>query len=399
MRVAWLCHYPLDLIQNLQINFDQSRHFHPAPWIVNLSNALSKHKEIELHIINETSWVRKDQHFNYNKIHFHILRNPYSVPFFTRGFPGWFPIGVLTNYYLNRKNISNVLSDIKPDLLHSHGTEFQYAYSSINSKIPVIISLQGIISYLKDYLYNWNKYALKKQTELEKTAIRKSKYFISRTKFSDEYIKKINPDAFIFHIDEMVNNKFFSVTKEKPGDYLLYVGSVTPSKGIEDLLTAFRDVKKKYYDLKLIIAGEYKEKYLNQLKNKFSDLFNSKNILFKGYLNVDELLKLYMAAKIFVFPSHFETTPNVLMEAMAIGLPIISTKTGGIPDMIAHEKTGLLTEIKSPGNLAKLIIRILNEPDLAEELGKNARTEALMRFSERDIVKKTIEVYKYITLN
>lgn len=394
LRVAWLCSYPVDTLPEVKVRWNKNRKFHPASWVVNLSNALAKRDDIELHIITETAWVHKNYRFYHNRIFFHILRNPYSVPFLRRGFPSRLRIDTYTRYSLNFFNLSGEIKRVNPDIIHVHGTESQYAYcaSKISSK-PILVSMQGMCGYLKDVIP-----AMLYREPFEVNAIKNSKYFVSRATISDEYILSINPNAELFKIDDICNDMFFNVLRDPKPGRLLFVGSVLKSKGIEDLLASFAILRKDCRNIELRIAGHCEEPYKKYLMKKYINPGAVDKIRFLGQLVRDEILKEYSMADIFVFPSHYETSPNVIMEAMSAGLPIVTTNAGGIPDMIENDREGILIDVCSPQQLVKNIEFLLHNSEARVLLTKAAKKSAENRFRTDKVVEKIIRAYDEIIL-
>jgi len=393
MRIAWLCAYPVDILPKDKVRSNPSKVFHPATWAVNLAGSLSKEKNIELHIVTETPNIRCSARFRYNDIFFHILKRPYCIPLINKGLPSSLLIGELTKYYLDKLKFENEINKIKPDLIHAHGTETRYSYIASKMKSPVLVSMQGIVGYLKQFLpgKGWN---LREKMEIE--TIKNSRFFISRADFTDSYIRKYNDKAQIFHLDDMVTDEFFNMPR-KPVQYrLFFAGSVLKSKGIEDLLTAFVYLTEKYKKMELRIAGSYMSSYKEDLINKMDLYPFGSRIKFLGHLDRKEMLREYSETDVFVFPSYFETSPNVIMEAMSMGLPIVSTYAGGIPDMIKPEKNGLLVKTGSPYDLAHSIAFLFENREQALKLGTQAKRDALQRFKREIVTEKTLALYEKI---
>jgi glycosyltransferase involved in cell wall biosynthesis len=392
LKIAWLCPFPVNFLPHELTGVSKTKIFHPATWLVNLSQALAKHEDIELHIITLTPWVLKDTSFLYNGITFHIARCLYSIPFKTSGLPSWLLAGVRTKYWLDVVRCKKILKQISPDIVHAHGTEIQYAHIAVNSEYPVVITLQGIIGFL-------NKIRKKKggelQEKIEQSDIRNCKYFISHARFATEYIKELNPTATIEYIDDIVSEGLFN-RKRRPQPFkILFVGSVLRSKGIEDLINALNIVRRTH-NFTITVVGHCGAKYKKKIMARIKAMDLKKNVIFVGHIPDEKLLEHYETAGLFVFPSHFETSPNVIMEAMSIGLPIVTTRIGGIPDMITHHETGILVEVGNAPALAEAINYVLNNPTVAEVLGSNARIEASNRFRENIVAEKIVKYYYQI---
>ena len=392
MKVAWLCPYPVDLLPRDKVQWNPDKKFHPATWLVNLSNALSKRRDIKLNIITLTPWVRKDFRFVHNDISFHILRSRYAIPLTTTGSQAILSFDRMTKFRLDGKKIKMEIENIKPEILHSHGTEFQYSELASKMSYPLVISVQGIIKFLKN---NLKGSGWKLQEKMENEVFRNHCYFISKADFCSEYIKSLNNKAHIFNIDDIVSAAFFNNESCRDKNILLFVGTVIRAKGIEELLKAFEILKKKYNTLVLRIAGYIDGKYKSIL-NKICREKNIYDVHILGSVSGEQLLEEYLKAGIFVFPSHFETSPNVVMEAMATGLPIVTTRVGGIPDMIDDGISGFLVNAGNVSEIVEKVELILNNSSLADNLGKKAKEKALEKFTEEAVVSKTIDAYNFV---
>lgn len=125
---------------------------------------------------------------------------------------------------------------------------------------------------------------------------------------------------------------------------ILYVGRLDANKGVDLIIRSLKNINRetKEKDAHLIIAGN------GQAYNKLEDLTNSlnlsKQVLFVGSVPHNELYQWYSAADVFCLPSKMEGWPNVIMEAMACGIPVVATPVGGIPEIITSDKVGLLTQ-------------------------------------------------------
>jgi glycosyltransferase involved in cell wall biosynthesis len=85
--------------------------------------------------------------------------------------------------------------------------------------------------------------------------------------------------------------------------------------------------------------------------------------------------RLFKGCTLFVLPSHYEGSPLVNVEAMAVGKPVIATRVGGVAEVVIDGETGLLTAAGDPAGLADALCRLLENPGLAEKLGKAGRRE------------------------
>jgi glycosyltransferase involved in cell wall biosynthesis len=114
-----------------------------------------------------------------------------------------------------------------------------------------------------------------------------------------------------------------------------------------------------------------------------------------GPLPNRDVLPLYRAADVTVVPSVIpEALSRVILEAMAAGCPVIGTRVGGTPELVLHERTGLLVERGAPGALAAAIVRILRDRPLRDALGEAAARHVAERFASGDSVDRLLAVYR-----
>jgi colanic acid/amylovoran biosynthesis glycosyltransferase len=123
-------------------------------------------------------------------------------------------------------------------------------------------------------------------------------------------------------------------------------------------------------------AGPQRE----ELERLADDLGVAQAVSFLGAVGQEELHALYEAASVFCLPSFSEGVPVVLMEAMAMRLPVVSTKITGIPELIEDEHSGLLVAPGRPDLLADALERLLADPSLRHELGSRGRDHVLAGF-------------------
>ena len=106
--------------------------------------------------------------------------------------------------------------------------------------------------------------------------------------------------------------------------------------------------------------------------------------------------QLLAMADCFAMSSNYEGVPKALLEAMASALPIISTRVGGIPEIVRHEESALFAERGDEAGLAECFNRLINDPALASQLGLAARQGAEERFSVDQMIRQYIECYALV---
>ncbi|MFQ6087373.1 MAG: glycosyltransferase family 4 protein [Candidatus Methanofastidiosia archaeon] len=181
----------------------------------------------------------------------------------------------------------------------------------------------------------------------------------------------------------------WNLNKEIPK--ILYVGRLSPEKGIIYLLQAFKEILR-IYEVNLLIIGEgHQEKYLMEYSKKIGV---EDKVIFAGNLEVGMLKRLYASCDIFCLPSLHEMFPLVILEAMASQIPIIATRTGGISETIESGKEGLLVPSMDSKALAKKIITLIEDKNLAKNLTKNAYKKVILKYSWNKVAREIEKVYQ-----
>jgi glycosyltransferase involved in cell wall biosynthesis len=171
------------------------------------------------------------------------------------------------------------------------------------------------------------------------------------------------------------------------------VSRLNPKKGIEFFLEAVAAVRNRLPEARfLIVGGSYFDpKYQPELERLASDLGLGDRIIFTGERN--DIPKLLREVNLSVLPSLSEGLSNSLLEAMAAGLPVVATNVGGNPEVVHHDRTGLLVPPKDPGALTDAMVRILQSQSLARQFGEAGFERVKNQFSLAATVRRTEELY------
>jgi glycosyltransferase involved in cell wall biosynthesis len=330
-----------------------------------------------------------------------------------------------------------LVDEFKPEVIHIHGTEYAHGLACMNSSPGqnYIISIQGLVSVIGQYysaglsfseiLKNvtisdirrhdtifQGKKKFRKRGKVEHEYLRKTSFVIGRTCWDYSRIKEINPGVKYFSCNEVLRENFYSAKKWTLAgklNYSIFVSQAGyPIKGLHQVLKAMALVKDLYPDVRLRVAGIditasgtrparwSLSGYGMYISNLINNLGLSGLVTFTGPLDDIKMTQEYLKAHIFICPSSIENSPNSIGEAQIIGTPCIASFVGGIPDMISHEKTGLLYPFEEYSMLASQIIRIFNNNELAQSLSSAEIVEAETRHNRVMIRDKMICIYNKI---
>lgn len=178
--------------------------------------------------------------------------------------------------------------------------------------------------------------------------------------------------------------------KNSKGNHFIIgnVGNLNHQKGHEYLIEAMPEILEHYPHAMLEIIGEGEER--KNLESKIQDLKLERHVTLLGK-QVDPMS--FMAKwDLFVLPSVAETFGIVVLEAMSQKLPVVATQVGGVPDIIKHNKNGILVSPHSPESIAEATIELLSRPAKMEQLARNA-SDRVKDFDWKKIVSKVEREY------
>lgn len=182
----------------------------------------------------------------------------------------------------------------------------------------------------------------------------------------------------------------------------LFVGRLDEQKGLDYLIKAMDIIKSKESNVRLFIVGD------GQLRNHLEELCKKleleNHIVFVGFTH--DVLRYYQSAKIFVLPSLSEGLPLSLLEAMSCGLPVVATIVGGNAEIVDPNlktkevvsdyhigENGVLVNPEDIEGLAKAILKLLKDEELAKRLGKRARKTVEENYSQEKIINEYMDLY------
>ncbi|MHA1381718.1 MAG: glycosyltransferase family 4 protein [Candidatus Helarchaeota archaeon] len=194
---------------------------------------------------------------------------------------------------------------------------------------------------------------------------------------------------------DLDNNIELKESKNQEKLTIFYSGRLERAKGIHVLIFAMRKILKKINNVELKIAGE--GPYENQLKNTCRRLGLEKNVKFLGKVAFKKMGKLYQSVNIVCIPSVWpEPLSRVSFEAMTLGKPVISSNVGGQAEVIEDGKTGLLVPPNNVNELAKAILKLINNEELRINLGTEGKKIVKNKLNLDISVNKHIKLYKKV---
>ncbi len=329
MRIAVLADFPVHCIDGFSAAKVPRRHF--STWLPQFSDSFKRDDGIELHWIVLSPLIEREERHERPGQVFHILptaRRLRAATFFLR----------------DRRAIQRKLREIRPAIVHGWGTEDAYGIAALDSDVPTLLSMQGIMSEYarvtkmrpRERFCAW----------LEKRLLRRAHYISCESHWAIETLRPWAPQARFYRVEYGVDPRFYPVEwqpdPEKPA--VIFVGTLTPRKGVADLIEAFGG--EELADVDLWICGGGVEERARELKGRATP-----NVKWLGYLGREETARRMSQAWCLALPTRSDTSPNVVKEARVIGMPVVTTPCGGQSDYIEDGRNGFLVE---PGDIARL---------------------------------------------
>jgi glycosyltransferase involved in cell wall biosynthesis len=190
-------------------------------------------------------------------------------------------------------------------------------------------------------------------------------------------------------------NEFFPDQNKKNIDQftILCVSRVTPRKGIRFLIQAFGVLSKRYDYIKLVIVGDGNER--DSLENLVQGMGLKDKVVFTGPVLHEKVFEYYQKSNIFVLPSLNEGMSNTMLEALACGMPLIATDTGGTRELVLNNKNGFIVKMRDSNDLVEKIEKFLLDKSLEEKMSRESRALS-EKFSWEVVAKKYTDLYKEI---
>jgi len=347
----------------------------------NLLDSICKlSSDFDVHVV---SFANKNLTIKENNLTVHYLYNKNKSSLFH-------------TYFFESKVLKKKIEELMPDIIHLHFTIPPYSFLC-TLDIPVVITTHGLSSIrikgshaIKSYFslrYFLDRY-------YERKALEKCTKIIAVSKWIQHQIEGIiTQKSKIVHIPNGINFMEYS-SNNKIGNLnhpsIFFIGRLVKFKGVDILINSLLSIKKVYPTIHLYVAGEgpqYKNLISLVLKNNLSS-----NVTFMGYIDNKTKIKMFTSCDVFVIPSRYETFGIVVLEALASGIPVVGSRTGGISEILADNTYGLLFNPFDSDDLAHKVCKLLND-DYLMDYYKHQGTVRANQFLWDDVAKDVLNLY------
>ncbi len=291
-----------------------------------------------------------------------------------------------------RRRLLNYVSAMQPDILHSHET---HGLMLGDLTIPHVFTLHGFdTENLRADAARFAALRSRLWRLVERRGLARQKHIISISPYVRRMIEALT-DATIHDIDNPVDERFFAVNPIPQGRRVLCVGWLNERKNTLGAIEAFALAVAHGTEGTLVIAGQAKEPAYQQ---KVLDCIARHNLATRiellGHIDHGRLMEELGKASVFLLPSRQENSPMAIAEAMAAGLPVITSNRCGMPYMVRENTTGFLIDPEDVEQIADRIKRLLQDPAAALQMGQAGRRVAEQRFAPQRVAGQTQAVYQ-----
>ncbi|WP_242868718.1 glycosyltransferase family 4 protein [Desulfotomaculum copahuensis] len=294
-------------------------------------------------------------------------------------------------------NLREKLNQFKPDLIHLV-TESSMGLCGLkyarDHRLPVVASYttnfpQYLAYYKAGFLERWAWLYLRwfhNQCHLNYCPSPAVKNMLAQKGFRNLTIWGRGIDTGLFAPEKRSN----LLDKLAPGKelFFLYVGRLAPEKDLDVLFNAWRIVRRRLPGAQLVVTGD--GPLAGELRQN-----HGHEVVFTGYRHGEELAAIYASSDIFVFPSTTETFGNVVLEAMSSGLPVAAAAAGGVKNLLLDGYNGLACRPRNYHELAAAMLKLAQNKELRDALGRQARQYALKQ-SWEGLLDNLLDSYRTV---
>lgn len=329
--------------------------------------------------------------FSDGPVHYHFF-NP-GIPLTGRPWPVSLRLDLFTEFACNRRHMTRLVRQIKPDIVHLHGAEnAYYSYAGLDIKdIPVLCTIQGFVAPQMHVAKGPPD--LMKRVEVERRIFSHLKHFGVRVRFMYDEIRKWNAHA-VFH-----HHEYFYATPQSRGmkkEYdLVFFSKITKAKGIEDFVEAVEIIAGELPSVRCAVCGRTSASYMQYLHRLCKEKGVERNIEFLGFMPTQEdLFDEVDKARVCVLPTYNDTIPGTIIESMFLKVPVVTYNVGGISDLkeIVPPVAGIVP-VGDVDALARCALKLLMDAEHRQKMSSDAYRYAQRRWKSGNSMAEIMKIY------
>lgn len=299
-----------------------------------------------------------------------------------------------------RRALAERLRQLNPDIVHVQGQNFA-VLGALDSGLPVVSTLHGIL-YREQHIADPTLARVARlrarlrngvNARHERETLRRVRDLVIISPYVHEAVADRTP-ARLHPIPNPIDRSYFDATRAPVEGRILCVGVVGPRKNTLALVRAFATVARRHPSATLHVVGRMdSDSYRRQIDHTIAEHKLGDAVTVLGLVSDDRLRQEYREATVLCLPSKEESSPIALQQAMAMGLPIVASRAGGIPYLVEDGQTGLLVAPDDDAALAEAVVTVLDDAQLRERLIDTQRLRA-ERFRPEAVATETRTLYE-----
>jgi glycosyltransferase involved in cell wall biosynthesis len=302
---------------------------------------------------------------------------------------GW----LRTGYQGCIRAVRHKLRDLRPDIVHGQGTERDCSISAVFSGFPNVLTIHGnmrliaAVNRARPFSFEWL------QARLESFTLPRTDGIVCITRYTEDAVKDSVKRTWV--VPNAVDASFFEVIPNPaPVPTLLCVGVISPRKNQNLFIRALDEVAAQApIQVRFLGVGVENSPYMLE----FRQLLSTRPwCQYVGFAGREALKQELSAATMLVLPSLEDNCPMTVLEAMAAGVPVVAANVGGVPDLVAPNRTGLFCDPMDSSSIRHGVETLLNDAELRKRLATQAKSEARERFHPAVIARRHIEIYREV---
>lgn len=362
-----------------------------------LAHALARRADVECHVVAAMSGASV-AYRQVGALHVHYMKRlplPRLVTMRMHDMPG----------------LVRLVRSLQPDIVHGQGQD-RHGLAALNSGLPAVITPHGVL-FIESRLHRRHAGdiigACKQHliTSMEREVFRRARDMIIISRYLPEIYGPML-QARQHHIENPISQQFFDVQRAPEPGRLLFVGTVVRRKCVHDLVAAVAAVLGRTdgasaaaapwrKGLQLRIAGPLLDpEAVAMVRRAIESHGLQERVTLLGPISQAALFEELRRAQIMVMASREETTPQVIAQAMACGLPVVASAVGGIPAMVQPAESALLFPFSDTNACAAQIRRLLDDAPLRLAMEARNLAQARARFHPDAVAAQTTAVYRGI---
>jgi glycosyltransferase involved in cell wall biosynthesis len=382
-------------------------------WMSALLNGIRQRGNVDIHV----AWGHDGEH--HSIAHLDHSTTAEAFPFWHRStaprsgrvgnsraealhlFAARYPVGV-----------DGVIERAAPHVIHVHGTEGPAGLLLRRCRVPTVVSIQGSPAAVATRYWGshdvWtrlrhprgvmNRMLLAARGRREVEILGAADSVSGRTRWDERLCRTHAPQAIYHRSFECIRSEFLSVRHTVPSNRreqeVVVVSSAQPYKGVDLAISAIVRLRAAGRSVRLVVIGACPAKAWGSEIQRAASMAGPAAVEMTGYLPAQEIAQRLANADAFVLPSHVENSSNSLLEAMAVGVPCVASRVGGLPSMLRDGREGLLFRRGDVGALVQRLDQLLADSDLASRLGHAAAERARATCKPEDVARTTIRLYE-----